>query len=137
MDQINKIPVFDWFFDLGDVYLTVLIKGVQDIKVPQHLLEKEAEIFIVGDVPTPHLTYNKEGVNSPMRFGDTSFNCFFPWDAIVRMGGESAVIQFAVDEAKNEDFSGSALNPTAKKSNKGKGKSGESEKKKSHLRVVK
>ncbi|MFQ5561507.1 MAG: hypothetical protein ACE5FU_13115 [Nitrospinota bacterium] len=128
MKQINKIPVFDWFYEQGDVFLTIRFGLSNLIQVPTPMLGKEMETFVVGEVPTPKLTYNEQGVSAPMRFGNTFSTCFFPWESIVRMGGASAVIQFAVDEADGESV------PEKKK---GGATPKKTPRKKNHLRVIK
>lgn len=136
MDPEKKIPIFRWFYDLGDVYLTVLTIDNNKINIPPHLMQKEVETFVVGAIPTPDLTYDNSGITAPMRFGTNFFSCFFSWDAIVSMGGSSALIQFFNQKTDKHD---DVKESTALKENT------ESEKKektpkhsqKSHLRVVK
>jgi hypothetical protein len=136
MDPEKKIPIFTWFYELGDVYLTVSVKDNPKILLPPHLLVKELETFVVGAIPTPDLSYDNSGIMAPMRFGPNFFSCFFSWDSIVSMGGAHAVIQFFNQKTGEQgDVNGS--------SDKKKGiESGEKEKtpkqsQKSHLRVVK
>lgn len=70
-----------------------------DVAVPAHLKDRESVDFILGQVPTPKLTCGGNGIYSPMRFGGAMFDCFFPWESIVRISGHDAVIQFKINTA--------------------------------------
>ena len=118
MKFINKIPVFDWFYEQGDVYLTLLISGSDQIEIPSSIHERKMETFVVGNSPTPNLTYDEKGINAPMKFGNNYFNCFFPWECIIMMSGPNAIIQFVTEKK--------TIQPPKK-----------SVKKRNHLRVIK
>ena len=131
MKFINKIPVFDWFYEQGDVYLTLLISGSDQIEIPSSIHEKKMETFVVGNSSTPNLTYDEKGINAPMKFGNNCFNCFFPWECIIMMSGPNAIIQFVTEKK--------TIQPP-KKSLKKKypvSKKKKSVKKRNHLRVIK
>ncbi len=103
MKTINKIPIFKWFYDQGDTYLSILTNCSDLLKIPQNFYDKKTETFIVGNTPSPNLTYDEKGVTAPMRFGSRIFNCFFPWDCILVMSNSSAVIQFATGNKPQKD----------------------------------
>ena len=130
MKNLNKIPIFDWFYEQGDVYLTVLLTGSDLLEIPSSIHEKKVETFVVGNTPTPNLTYDKNGIEAPMKFGNNYFNCFFPWECIIMMSCNSAVIQFATDEK-------TIHSPEKPLKDKYPLKKKKSIKKRGHLRVVK
>lgn len=133
MTTLNKIPIFEWFYKQGDVFLTVIIDGSDLLKVPPEFYEKEMETFVVGNASSPKMTYDKNGLDAPMRFGARAFNCYFPWDCIFMMSNPNASIQFAsMDKPKSTTTT--AKRPKNKYSSKTKSKS---IKNKGHLRVVK
>lgn len=127
MKTVDKLPVFEWFYRQGDVYLTILIMGSNELKVPPHFYNKDVETFVVGDSPTPHLICDEHGISTPMRFGAKFFNCFFPWENIIMMTGENAMIQFRVKEKYKID----------KKENASQKKEESTSKKTSYLKVIK
>ncbi|MDP6625587.1 MAG: hypothetical protein QGG87_03920 [Nitrospinota bacterium] len=133
MKSINKIPVFEWFYEQGNVYLTILLSGSDLLEIPSSIHEKKVETFIVGNSPTPNLTYDKKGIEAPMRFGNNYFNCFFPWECIIMMSGPHAVIQFATERK--------IIHPTEKVQAHTRkyalAKKKKSIKKRGHLKVVK
>ena len=131
MKSINKIPVFDWFYEQGDVYLTLLISGSDQIEIPSSIHEKKMETFVVGNSSTPNLTYDEKGINAPMKFGNNYFNCFFPWECIIMMSGPNAIIQF-VTEQKTIQPHKKTLKKKCPVSKKKK-----SVNKRNHLRVIK
>lgn len=102
MKSINKIPVFEWFYQQGDVFLTVLTGGSDSLKIPPQFFENKLETFVVGNSSTPNLTYDEIGITTPMRFGKDFFQCFFPWDSIIVMNGPAAVIQFITEEQEKK-----------------------------------
>lgn len=133
MTTINKIPVFEWFYKQGDVFLTVIIDGSELLKVPPEFYEKKMETFVVGDTSSPNMNYDKNGLAVPMRFGARIFNCYFPWDCILTMSNPNASIQFtSLDQPKS--ISTNAKRNKNKYSSNIKNKS---IKNKGHLRVVK
>lgn len=131
MKSVNKIPVFEWFYEQGDVYLTILLTGSDLLEIPSSIHKKKVETFVVGNAPTPNLTFNEKGVEAPMKFGNNYFNCFFPWECIIMMSGPSAIIQFATDEK--------VIRPPEKplKEKHPFSKKKKSIKNRSHLRVIK
>ncbi len=133
MKFINKIPVFDWFYEQGDVYITLLISGSDQIEIPSSIHEKKMETFVVGNSSTPNLTYDKKGINAPMKFGNNYFNCFFPWECISVMSGPNAVIELTTEEKSKTGQS--HLKPGKKKFPLNKKKKPSRDR--SHLKVVK
>lgn len=131
MKDLNKIPVFDWFYEQGDVYITILLCGSDLLEIPSSFHEKKVETFVVGNAPTPNLTYDETGIEAPMKFGNNYFNCFFPWECIIMMGGPSAIIQFVTEKK--------VIHPPKKPSTKKfpLSKKKKSIKDRSHLRVIK
>lgn len=126
MKQINKIPVFEWFYEQGDVYVSVHLGSSDLLVLPPAMHDKKIETFVIGNASTPNLTFDEEGIKAPMRFGNNFFNCFFPWESIIMFSGQSAVMQFATEEK---------IHPPPEKKDKGKGlKEG---RRKGHLRIVK
>ncbi|MBI4664817.1 MAG: hypothetical protein HY751_00255 [Nitrospinae bacterium] len=128
---MNKLPVFEWFFSMGDVLVSVNT-AFEGVVVPPHLKGKENVDFIMGSVPTPNLAPDAEGVTASMRFGPSLHTCRFPWGSVTRMASPEAVIQFAKPQPLKEVESGpepteDTAKPAGKKEKKSKG----------HLRVVK
>ncbi len=131
MKSINKIPVFKWFYEQGNVYLTILISCSDSLELPSSIHKKKVETFVVGNAPTPNLIFNEEGIEAPMKFGNNYFNCFFPWECIVMMSGPNAIIQFNIDKKVIHP----PEKPPIKKFPLSKKK--KSIKNRSHLRIVK
>lgn len=120
---MNKLPVFNWFIAMGDVLITVETKAV-GVDIPPHLRENETVDFILGQIPTPKLTVEEDGITAPMRFGGTLHTCRFPWGSIRQMASPTAVMQFSNV-------------PSAETQEAGDRKKGSPKKKGGHLRVVK
>jgi len=91
--EVNKLPVFEWFWGQGDVLVTVNTRA-PEVDVPAFLREKELVDFIMGELPTPRLQADERGILVGMKFSGVPHTCFFPWDSIERMKGPASVIQF-------------------------------------------
>jgi len=90
---LSKLPVFEWFFNQGDVLITVNTH-VDQVDIPPNLRNQEIVDFILGPTPTPKMTMDERGVTASMRFSGALYACYFPWTAIIQMSGQDAVIQF-------------------------------------------
>ncbi len=90
---MNKLPVFEWFFPLGDIMVTVNTR-VEGVDIPPKLRQQEIVDFILGEIPTPKLKTDKNGITAPMRFSSSLYSCYFPWNSIIQMSGPDAVMQF-------------------------------------------
>lgn len=91
--MLNKLPVFEWLYPLGDVMVTVSTQ-VDSVDVPASLRSQEIVDFILGEKPTPKLVADNNGVSAPMRFSGSLYSCYFPWDSIIQMSGQDVVMQF-------------------------------------------
>ncbi|MBU2591448.1 MAG: hypothetical protein ABIJ24_00645 [Nitrospinota bacterium] len=129
---MDKRPIFDWFYEQGDLYVTIMTTNSPLIKVPPDIMKKKFEKLVIGESSTPRLTYNEEGISVSMRFGRKFEDCFLPWDSIVVMEGEEAVIQFAVSDIEDDQVEeeGEDSNDKEKTGEKGEKKGG-------HLKLVK
>lgn len=101
---MDKRPIFDWFYDQGDIYVTVITTNSPLLIVPPESMQKKFEKFIIGETSASRLSYNEIGINVSMRFGARYEECFLPWDSIVIMEGNEAVIQFTVDDIGVDDI---------------------------------
>lgn len=119
---MNKVPVFEWFLEYGDVLITVNThtKGVD---IPPSLRDQEFVDFVLGPTPSPKMTTDQKGIRAPMRFSGALYHCYFPWDSVIQMSANEAVIQFR--EFKIEPETTAKKRPQEQKKNK------------THLRVVK
>jgi len=129
---VDKRPIFDWFYEQGDIYLTIMTTNSPLIKVPLEIMKKKFERLVIGETSTPRLTYNEEGINVSMRFGPKFEDCFLPWNSIVVMEGDEAVIQFAVSDIENDLVEEEGEDSDADENTGEKGK-----KKGGHLKLVK
>lgn len=130
---MNKLPIFEWFASQGDVLVTVNTQ-FENVDIPGHLKRQELVDFILGETPTPKMSVDEHGVHAPMRFSGALFNCYFPWNSVVQMSSEDAVIQFRNTTepdapAKKESSAGSGK--VAKRSNP------ENRKERPNLRLIK
>ncbi|VAX24315.1 hypothetical protein MNBD_NITROSPINAE02-123 [hydrothermal vent metagenome] len=121
---MDKLPIFEWFLEYGDVLITVSAK-LDSVDIPQHLKEQDVVDFILGPAPTPKMVIEKKGVKTPMRFSGAIHNCFFPWESIIQMSAQDAVIQF-----RNTDGVPKHVNQNKEPQLKPK-------KDKTHLRIIK
>lgn len=99
--DMNKLPIFEWFFALGDVLVTVNTRS-EGVDIPKTLDQQEMVDFIFGENPTPKVEADEYGVSAPMRFSGSLYPCYFPWSSIVQMSGRDAVIQFRNAETSSE-----------------------------------
>ncbi len=129
---MDKRPIFDWFYDQGDLYVTIMTTNSPLIKVPPDIMKKKFEKFVIGGTSTPRLTYNEEGINVSMRFGRKFEDCFLPWDSIVVMEGDEAVIQFAVSDIEDDEIEEKGEESRGADKTEGEGK-----KRGGHLKLVK
>ena len=120
---MDKIPILDWFLDYGDVLVTIDTKVVT-VDIPAHLRDQEVVDFILGATPTPKMEVDKSGIRTPMRFSGVVHHCFFPWEAVLQMSAQDAVIQFRNAHNQPEPNKAPPSNKAPKKD-------------KTHLRVVK
>lgn len=121
--DMNKLPIFEWFFALGDVLVTVNTKS-EGVDIPKNLGQQEMVDFIFGENPTPKVEADEYGVSAPMRFSGSLYPCYFPWSSIVQMSGKDAVIQF-----RNSDISAEPETPAPQKK--------QGKKNRGNLRIVK
>lgn len=133
MSITNKSPVFEWFYAEGVVYITVVTGRSNLLKIPQRFYSNKTETFVMGNTPTPDITYDETGIKTSMRFGNDLFHCFFPWECISVMSGPNAVIEFTADEKSKTGQS--PLKSGKKKFPLNKKK--KSSRDRSHLKVVK
>lgn len=96
---MNKVPVFEWFYAQGDVLVTVNT-ALETVDVPANLKRQEMVDFILGEVPTPKLSFGEDGIRSSMRFSGKLHNCYFPWESIIQISSQDAVIQFRNNHAQ-------------------------------------
>ena len=101
--KLSKLPVFEWFYPLGDVMVTVSTQ-VDGVDVPSSLRQQEIVDFILGEIPTPKLVADDNGVSAPMRFAGSLYSCYFPWDSIIQMSGQDAVMQFRNPMPAKSDY---------------------------------
>jgi len=90
---LNKLPIFEWFYPQGDVMVTVNT-NITGVDIPSDLRQQEIVDFVLGDKPTPKLTADGVGISAPMRFSGSLYSCYFPWDCVMQMSGQEAVMQF-------------------------------------------
>jgi len=90
---LNKLPIFEWFYPQGDIMVTVNT-NITGVDIPSDLRQQEVVDFVLGDKPTPKLTADGAGINAPMRFSGSLYSCYFPWDCVMQMSGQEAVMQF-------------------------------------------
>ena len=109
---MNKLPVFEWFYQYGDTLVTVATQ-MDVVDVPPQFRNQQLTDFILGRVPTPHMIADEKGITAPMRFGGALYNCVFPWESVVQIGGANAVIQFKSDVLAATPTEGVALRPSA------------------------
>ncbi len=114
--NVNKRPVFEWFLAQGDVMITVTPPS-HGLIIPKHLATKDKIDFILGDIPTPNISIDDDGVVAPMRFAGELFKCVFPWSAMLQMSGQDAVIYFRTDAAMERESQQERTNKVKKRSN--------------------
>lgn len=128
--MIDILPVFDWFYGHGDIMLTIRTKA-PGVEVPVDLRANEFVDFIIGVKPTPKLQYDKFSITAPMRFSQKLYKCVFPWQSIVRISSDKAVIQFTMsDESLSEKGGANKSVKVTQLPKEGKGTT-------RHLKVVK
>ena len=91
-----KLKLFNTLYDEGDVNV-VVDTTLEGVMVPEHTGGKLTN-FVLGTIPSPHLTANEEGIVAPLRFGTERFVCFFPWIAIRALVTRQAIVNFPPDE---------------------------------------
>ena len=112
-NEVNKVPVFEWFYGHGDVLVSVNT-ALDNVDVPVTLKRQEVVDFILGAAPTPKLSFNEEGIKTPMRFSGKLHECYFPWESIVQMSSQDAVIQFRNKHADIEKAATASATKQAK-----------------------
>lgn len=123
---MNKLPVFNWYLELGDVLLTINAKA-KNVSLPPQLREEESVNLIVGFKPTPDISADEWGVVAPMRFSGAQYTCKIPWESVMQMSSKDAVISFR-DLEKETEF---------QESDEAQLSSAPDAKDRSHLRLVK
>ncbi len=96
------LPVFEWFYEHGDIMLTIRTTA-PGVEVPVDLRANELVDFIIGAKPTPKLQYDKFNITAPMRFSQKLYKCIFPWNSIVRISSDKAVIQFTETDGSSPE----------------------------------
>ena len=122
---MNKLPVFEWYLDHGDVLLTVNSQA-RNVSLPPQFRDQENVNLVVGLKPTPELSADEWGVVAPMRFSGAAYTCKIPWMSVMQMSSQDAVISFRNGGKENTSSAQeivSASIPDAKD--------------RSHLRVIK
>ena len=95
-----KLTIFNVLFDEGDINL-VVDTNVEEVNVPPYLYGKLTN-FILGNVSSPRLFADENGITAPLRFGETRFTCYFPWTSVRAMFSRKAVVNFP-NESEKED----------------------------------
>ena len=90
---MNKLPVFEWYLDHGDVLLTVNSQA-RNVSLPPQFRDQENVNLVVGLKPTPELSADEWGVVAPMRFSGAAYTCKIPWMSVMQMSSQDAVISF-------------------------------------------
>jgi hypothetical protein len=97
-----KLTIFNALFQEADINL-VVDTTVEGVKVPPYLYGKLTN-FIVGNVSSPRLLVDENGLTAPLRFGETKFTCYFPWSSVRAMISRKAVVNFPNEgEKENKD----------------------------------
>jgi hypothetical protein len=96
-----KLIIFNTLFSEGDINL-VVDTNMEGVNVPPYLYGKLTN-FILGNVSSPRLMVDENGVTAPLRFGDTRFTCYFPWTSVRSMISRKAVVNFPHEEEEKED----------------------------------
>ncbi len=122
---MNKVRVFDLLYEDGDVLVTINT-SVEGVSAPPNLADQETVSFVLGAVPTPNMEVSEWGIVASMRFTGNLFSCKIPWESVVQMSSENAVVQFrnAGEPEKSKPDPDTQSEPKQKKG-------------RSHLRLIK
>jgi hypothetical protein len=93
---MNKLPIFNSFYEAGDTLVTIK-SATPQVDLPPQLRSDPDVQLILGLAPTPHLAVDQWGIVADLRFSGKKYTCRLPWASIIQLSGRDAVIQFKYD----------------------------------------